>query len=143
MLSAVKQKLKAIDGQPFKLVNSALSLASVLEKPIKQSPALYVIPIADRPGKEQRTTGQLLQNVTTTFGVVIAVKSINNPTGSDAEDKLEEYRELIQNALFGWRPTSEHVPILLGGGDLVSMNKNGVWWLDKFTTSNYAEAKHG
>lgn len=143
MLSAIKSQLKAIDGKPFKYVYSALSLASVLDKPITQSPALYIISIADRPGKEQRTTGQLLQKVDVSFGVVIALRSVNNPTGEAANDELEQYRKHIKDALFGWQPTSEHIPILLGSGDLVSMNKNGIWWLDKFTTSIYVEAKHG
>ena len=146
MLTLIEQQIEAIrvDGKsPFRLVDSALSLSSVLSKPIKQSPVAYIVPVSERPGRNERTIGKAMQSLDITFGVVIAVSNINDPSGKRGNAVLESLRKNIRDALFGWSPTSNHQPILLGAGDLVSMDKNGIWWLDKFTTTTYEEATNG
>ena len=145
MLTDVEQRLDAIrvDGKSrFRLVDSALSLSSVLSKPINQSPVAYVVPVAERPGRNERTIGTAMQSLDITFGVVIALTNRNDPTGKRGNAVLQALRDEVRQALFGWSPNVEHHSILLGPGDLVSMDKNGIWWLDKFTTKTYKEANH-
>jgi len=41
----------------------------------------------------------------------------------------------VRNQLFGWQPDGAELPYLLGGGDIVKMEKDTIWWMDRYTTS--------
>ncbi|NRA56240.1 MAG: hypothetical protein HRU23_19025 [Gammaproteobacteria bacterium] len=146
MLSLIEQRLETIEVDAkrlFRLVDSALSLAAVLDDPINISPAAYVIPIAERPGTNTRTIGPALQQISITFGVIIAVKSFNDPKGKKGSQLLESLRSEIRQSLFGWSPDANHGAVELGPGDLVAMKNGGIWWLDRFTTTTYEESTNG
>lgn len=146
MLEQVEQRLEAIqvNNKPlFRYVDSALSLSTVLNNPINQSPAAFVVPVSDRPGKNAQDIGPALQKVSRTIGVVIALKSVNDPTGKRGSELLESTRESVRKALFGWSPSTAYSQFELGPSDMITMNNNGIWWLDKFVTDTYEEASNG
>lgn len=143
MLALVEQRIEAVklNGKPlFVEVQSALALSAVLKKSLLRSPVAYVVPIAERPGRNERTCGPALQSLDITFGVVIGLQSINDPTGKKGNALLESLRTELRNSLFGWTPASEYTPIALGPGDIVAMTDAGIWWLDKFTLTTHAQA---
>lgn len=123
----------------FKRVQTAINLREAIKQPIhKGGNVSFVVPVAERPNGNSRDQdiGQPLQEVVITFGVVMGLESINDPTGEKALIALEELRSANRDLLYGFKPT-HHSPILLAASDIVAFVPNGLWWIDRFTTNTW------
>ncbi|WP_416305212.1 hypothetical protein [Neptunicella sp. SCSIO 80796] len=135
MLIAVQTQIKPV----FNQVDSAVNIHTAIAQPINQPSVAYVVPLTERPAQNSRDmdVGQPLQEVNVGFGVVIGLQSINDPTGSKGMEALQQLRKELRKKLFGWSPAPDFNPITLGNGDLVGFAKNGLWWIDRFTTQTW------
>ena len=126
----------------FKRVEAAINLREVIKQPIHADNGAFVVPIAERPAGNSRDTdiGRPLQEINITFGVVIGLKSINDPTGEKGMAALEALRCSCRQKLYGYTPT-DHDRILLAASDLVAFAANGIWWLDRFTTTTWYQGE--
>jgi hypothetical protein len=122
----------------FKRVETAINLREAIKQPIHKGNIGFVVPVSERPAGNTRDidVGQPLQEVVITFGVVMGLQSINDPTGQNSLAALETLRDQNRALLYGYTPNN-HEPILLAASDIVAFVPNGLWWIDRFTTNTW------
>lgn len=135
VLTEIESRIES-EASDVDRVGTALSLAMALEQSARSSVEVFVCPLAERPGPNQRATGPVLQHVSDTIGVVFSVRALNDQDGARAANKLELARTSVRRALLGWCPPSASMHIELAPGDLVKMAPGQVWWLDRYTTEH-------
>ena len=140
MLDEIQARIQSITDSGIDDIGTALGMASVMNRKARQSLEVFVVRVAERPQGNRRTTGPAVQLVEDRIGVVFAVRCLNDPDSNKADLLLEDVRRKVRKNLFGWKPASAHIPLLLGPGDLIKMDKGQVWWMDQFVTSHYEEA---
>lgn len=117
-------------------VSGAAGLAQAATD-LKQPPAAYVLPIFERPGDSRTGTMTVSQQNTVRFAVVIAVKNLRDARGENAQMDLLVVREEIMTALHGWLPDPDFDPIEYGGGRLLQLTEQVLWWQDEFLTAHF------
>ena len=135
MLNLVQTRLK----QQFSHVQTAVNVRQAMAQSLVAEFQLYVVPLAERPKANERDTGKPLQETQLTFAVIIGLVSRNDSTGSKALQALETHRRTIRSLLYGWQPEGTAQPIELGPSDLLGLADNGIWWIDRFTTTTWYE----
>jgi hypothetical protein len=122
----------------FKRVETAINLREAIKQPIHGGNIAFVVPVLERPTNNTRDVdvGQPMQEVTITFGIVMGLQSINDPTGTKAVVELEKLRVATRALLYGFTPI-DHEPVLLAASDLVAFVPNGLWWIDRYTTNTW------
>lgn len=138
MIAEIKQRL-LVEGTPFAMVEGALGLAQVKDRP-PAMPAAYVIPIRDASSENQRMTGRMLQVTAADIGVVIIFENLAAPLGDPSVDELEALKDWVREQLIGFEADPfdplEHVE-----GELVKARSGVVWWQETFGTKLLQEAK--
>jgi len=127
-LDAQVSRLKSVDG--------AAGLASASAN-LKQSPAAFVVPLNDRASGNRTGTMVVHQNNTTRFAVIVAVQNLRDPRGDKARDDLRALRQDILNTLHGWVPGDAFNPVEYGGGRMLKLTNQVLWWQDEFLTSHF------
>ena len=135
LMSSVEARLQLRVPDEFKQVGSALSLAQVVTRAPQAGISVWPVMLSDRPSGDQRTAGPALQKSVITIGVIIAIRSVNDPRGDKGLVSLEGARKIVQEQLFGWTPDDALVPCLLAPGELIKMDNATIWWMDRYTTS--------
>lgn len=139
LLTDVKTRIEPC----FKNVSGAVNIREAIKQPLNLSDVAFVVPVSERPAGNSRDVdvGQPLQETLITFGVVIGIQSINDPTGEKGLIALEEKRKSLRNQLYGYAPL-DHEPILISNGDIVAFVPNGIWWIDRFTTVTWHQGQN-
>ena len=119
----------------LKRVAGSAELAAASED-LKQVPAAFVIPAAERPGASSTGTMLVSQQNTVRFGVVLAVSNLRDARGEKAQADLLTLRTAIMTALLGWQPNVEFDPLEYAGGRLLQLADQVLWWQDDFTTTH-------
>lgn len=119
----------------LKLVGGAADFASAAES-LKQSPAAFVLPNSERATGSNMGTLVVSQLNTVRFALVIAVQNLRDSRGEKAQADLRTLRNSIMTALHGWQPDADFDPIEFGGGRLLQLNDQVLWWQDEFVTAN-------
>jgi hypothetical protein len=132
LIQIIQQRLENTPG--IDRVGLALNLASAVERRPDRDVECFVFPVSERPTKDKRATGRVLQEVVITVGVVIAIRALNDAHQERSTDRLETARNTVRELLLGWTPEGTHVRLIMAGGDLVRMVSGGIYWLDKFET---------
>lgn len=127
-LGAHVSKLKSVSGA------AALAGAS---SDLKQTPSAFVVPMSDRASPNRTGTMVVQQNNTTRFAVILAVQNLRDARGHKAQDDLRTLRQDILTALHGWQPGEAFDPIEYGGGRMLQLNNQVLWWQDEFLTSHF------
>lgn len=144
MLSAIIQRLTDLqDGNGkavFTDVEDALALSSISQEPFRRGPKAYVIALDENPRPDTRGTGPALQQVLAGVGIVIVISKANCPSGEKMRDALEGLRQQVRASLFGWAPSAQHEPFVLGSGRLLTMQPGVVYWVDRFMTEYWEDA---
>lgn len=123
----------------LKTVAGAAEFAALKNPPPKErQPAAYVIPIADQAGTNKLVNG-VRQQVTTRFGVVLALGNLGDARGEAASKAIETTRAAVRAALLGWSPTADDDPIAFAQGRMIGLADGVVWWQDEFITGNSIE----
>lgn len=131
----VVQRIKTQAGF-IKRVSGAAEIAAASDD-LKQVPAAFVVPNSERPTGSSVGTSVVSQSNMVRFGVVMAVQNLRDPSGEKAQEDLLTVREAIMNALHGWQPSEDFDPIEFGGGRLLSLTDQVLWWQDDFLTSHF------
>jgi hypothetical protein len=100
-------------------------------------PAAFVVPLADPASPNTSATMLVSQRVVQQFGVIVAVSNVRDATGQQAVSDLFAVRNQIITALLGWVPAGAVAGMEFGGGKLVDMNDQVLWWQDDFNVDSY------
>jgi hypothetical protein len=100
---------------------------------LRQVPAAFVVPLTERPGDNSLLNG-VSQRVTCAFGVIIAVQNLRDVRGQMAQQGLREIRLAMLDAVLGWQPASDYNVCQFGGGRVLQMNDQVLWWQDDYYT---------
>ncbi len=123
-------------------IDTALQIAEVASKKPQRSVSLFLVPLGDRVTNQGRTTGPILDQVTTTFAVVFAIRHM----AGRAELKhatLDEWRKKVRDALNGWTPgLPTYTPLLRGNGQIVALRDHTLWWQDQYRTTFLEESAY-
>jgi hypothetical protein len=127
-----------VTGMAF--VGDAADLASIKREAMK-FPSAFVVPLAERGGANELSSGGVEQSRDPRIGVVYAVRNIKANKGAEALSDIELLRDAVDAVLFGWSPTTAHDPMLFANGKMLSMDNGVMFWQDEYTTS-YLRRKH-
>lgn len=119
----------------LKNVSGAAALAAA-SADLKQTPAAFVVPMSDRPTPNRTGTMAVQQNNTTRFAVILAVQNLRDARGQKAQDDLRTLRNNILTTLHGWQPADAFDPIEYGGGRMLQLTNQVLWWQDEFLTAH-------
>lgn len=121
---------------PFRLVDGAMELEALTDRPPAQSPALYVLPLSEQAGDNNRATA-VSQRVAIVFGTVIVLRRHGDAAGAAKLDEIQPLRLALRDALLGWAPDQHHDVVTFHSGRLADMGNGAVWWLDAWQTSTH------
>lgn len=138
MIAEIRAQL-LVDGTPFALVEGAVALAQVKDRPTAM-PAAFVIPLRDASSANQRATGGVLQATAADIGVVIIFENLGAPLGDPSVDELEALKNWVRAQLIGFE-IEDCDPIEHIEGELVKARSGVVWWQETFGTSILQEGK--
>jgi hypothetical protein len=130
IIARLKEQAPALAG-----VAGAAGLAQAASA-LKQTPSAYVLPNAERPGGSRTGTMVVSQQNTVRFAVIMAVKNLRDARGEKAQADLLDLREEIMTALHGWQPHEDFDPLEYGGGRLLQLTDQVLWWQDEFLTAH-------
>ncbi|MDE2388927.1 MAG: hypothetical protein KGN35_07595 [Betaproteobacteria bacterium] len=119
----------------LKLVGGAADLSAATDSVI-QKPAAFVLPNSERASASRTGTMLVSQENTVRFAVVIAVQNLRDKRGEQAQTDLVGLRNSIVAALHGWNPDADFNPIEYGGGKLLQLTDQVLWWQDEFLTAH-------
>lgn len=118
----------------LKRVAGAAEFAAAMPD-VKQLPSAYVIELANRVGPSGTGTLVVSQLNEIRFGVVLAVRNLSDTRGEAAKAALNTLRESVMTALLGWPPEPDYDPCEYGGGRLLQIDNQVLWWQDEYVTS--------
>ncbi len=104
------------------------------EPDLKLTPAAFVIELANRTAPSRTGTEVVSQVNEIRFGVVMAVQNLRDVRGDAAKATLNPLRESVMTALLGWVPEPEYDPCEYGGGRLVQIANQVLWWQEEYVT---------
>lgn len=119
----------------LKIVSGAADLAKATAD-LKQTPSAFVTELSDRASENRTGTMVVSQNNTARFAVIIATKNLRDFRGQHAKTDLRTVRIDIITALHGWQPDADFDPIEYGGGKLLKLSDQVLWWQNEFITSH-------
>lgn len=139
MLNELQLQLETLGS--LKRVEGAVELATVMKAGAAPNltPAAYVVPLRESPGRNTRVNGPPLQEITEWVAVVTVVKKANDRTGQGANAELQAIRDDIRQVLFGFCPMG-YTALELGPSGLLSFENGVLWWQDVFIANRYREA---
>ncbi|WP_421357806.1 phage tail terminator protein [Agrobacterium rosae] len=133
MIREIQLKLRNAPDTPFALVEGAISLAQIKDRP-EAMPAAYVLPVRDASSNNQRATGGVLQATAADIGVVFIFENLTGPLGDPANDELDALKRWVRRQLLGFEIDGcdplEHIE-----GELVKARSGVVWWQETFGTT--------
>lgn len=136
LLIPVVNQIKTIQTagkDEFRKVAGVANFAAARED-LKQPPAAYVLPLNDSAGANQLGGGAILQPVKERYGVALALSNLRDASGVAAQAELERLRRLVIDKLLGFVPGDGYEPCEYGGGTILLMTTDVLWWQLVFTT---------
>lgn len=125
--------LKGALNSDFKAFKGTLEFNAIKPTTIK-SPALYVMPIADK-AQSNKTISLVNQQITRSFAVFIVQHAPNDRTGFKKFASIEALRKKVRDQLLGWSPSPEYDPIEFSGGAVLPIDGQFVFWRDLYSTT--------
>jgi hypothetical protein len=125
--------IQAAGNDEFRKVATAANFAAARDD-LKNPPAAYVVPMADRAGANSLGGGAILQPVREQFGVALGVSNLRDASGVAAQAEFERLRRLVIDKLLGFVPGEGYEPCEYGGGSLLLLSPDVLWWQLTFTT---------
>lgn len=117
----------------FTTVGDSVALTELSSKLIRGQSSVWVGELSSLAGQNTRDIGTPVQFEDQVFGVVIGVKSVNDPLGSNAKQTLTGKRLAVRQQLFGWQPDG-YDPFLLAGAELLTFAAGALFWVERFRT---------
>lgn len=135
MIEATIERIRQLVPE-LRLVGRAAEFQAAAENNPGVTPAVFVIQMTERP-TPPATAGLLLQEISTSIGLIFVVKNLADTKGAAALADLEALRQKVRYAIYGWAPSEQHAPLWRGVGNLLAFRDGHVWWQDVFNTSYY------
>lgn len=124
-------------------------------KPVQEAAALpvpcaFVIPLDDRP-EPPKALNAVGQEMTDSFGVIVALDNRADEKGQSAFDGVHAVRAEIWRALLGWVPgpvntvnrATDYNGIFYEGGSLLAMDRARLWYQFEFGAQMWIGASDG
>lgn len=124
-------------------------------KPVQEAAALpvpcaFVIPLDDRP-EPPKALNAVGQEMTDSFGVIVALDNRADEKGQSAFDGVHAIRAEIWRALLGWvpgpvntvNPATDYNGIFYEGGSLLAMDRARLWYQFEFGAQMWIGASDG
>lgn len=118
----------------LKRVAESMDIPSAADDLKAVAPAAYVLPLQD-PAGPNALANAVSQQVTARFGVLLAVRNFRDPRGEAARSELTPLRSSVADALLNWQPGADYTPCEYGGGRLLQLTDQVLWWIDEYRTS--------
>lgn len=136
----LSQIISRLDTQvaALKQVGGAAELGAV-GNGVVVTPAAFVVLLAERASGNAVENG-VEQRIEVRFGVIYAVRNVQDARGAAAQGELQTLREAGFTALLGWQPEAGYDPALCHAGRLLKLENLVLWWQDEFTTAFYRRA---
>lgn len=131
VISQIIEKLNATAA--FTRVADSVALSELSAKLIHGQSAAWVGELSSVPGQNNRDIGEPIQFEQQVYGVVIGVRSVNDPLGSRAKLTLQTKRLAVRQQLFGWSPEG-YDAFLLAGAELLTFSEGALFWVERFQT---------
>ena len=146
MYTAIEQRLKqatSANGQKlFVQLESVLDFSELKGKAIPKARCGYLVPISQKPKVMVNDLAGSVHDIEETFGIFIGLQSINDPKLKKANALIHNFIGDLRRELLGFSPKAGYQPLVLAGSNLSSIADNGVWWLERFTTTYYLESTY-
>lgn len=94
-------------------------------------PCAFVIPLDDNP-QESRSLNDVVQPMTDSFAVIIAVSNTVDEKGQGGASSIDAMRAELWAALLGWQPDVRYNGITYEGGSLLSLDRARLWYQFEF-----------
>jgi len=144
MYELLRERVKSItiDGKysRFSGVKSVLSVVTLKDKNINKPLETYIVPFNDTPKNLVNDSEGSVEELTSEFGVMFGIQSINDPTGEKGNELLEQALNALRKSLLGYKPGEKQTACTLGKSGLLAMASNGIWWMHRFKTTQIVES---
>jgi len=134
--SVLIAKIKA-DCPLLELVGGSPDFSTAESTLKTKMPAAFVVPLAAQASPNTSATMLVSQKITQQFGVILAVKNLRDATGEKAIADLYTLRQQLLSKLVGWIPPGGVSGMEFGGGRVLDMNDQVLWWQDDFNLDTY------
>lgn len=133
----IEARIKSeVDG--LRAVAGAADMQSVLQGRVSP-PAAYVFRLRNAAGPNTLANA-VDQRVNEQYAVVVVTRNVGDSRGGDSSDANEAICDDIGDALLGWEPAADAEPMEYGGGRLVSLQDQFLFWQETYTTARYRRA---
>lgn len=136
--SDLESRIQAIreDGQPvFRQVLTAVDQEAILNNGLVRHDAAFIVPMQESAPEGFLHTLTASQEVEMQFGVVIAVRALNDRLGRNVNERLQRIYKAVRRNLIGWEPPGTSEPIAFISGETILFGQGGAFWMDTYTTS--------
>lgn len=109
-----------------------------------QTPAAYVVVLREDPQADQRITDlSALQRVVYHLAIITVVRVANDRQGERTNAVMDQVRQGIRDALYGWVPPGFEAPLVRGPSVLFDFEGGAHWHQDEFITERYEVPSNG
>ena len=144
MYSAIEQRLMAAKNSQgdklFLQFESLLDFSDIKGKNIPKQRCGYLVPIKQTPTVMANDLAGSVHQIQETFGIFIGLQSINDPKMKKANALIHNFISDLRHELLGFSPKAGYQPLTLAGSNLSAISNNGIWWLERFSTTYYLES---
>lgn len=139
--TAIKTRLKEALKDDLRKVAGGLEFAAITQK-TAQNPSGFVFTVRES-GRGQELIGAVRQTIKSEVAVVLAVRAIDNPTGEEVLDSVNNLRLKVRRALVGYSPIAGWSALSFVRGQLLDLEAGWAFWQDTFETEGLMEVDHG
>ena len=135
--TAIKTRLKEALKDDLRAVAGGLEFASITQK-TAQNPSGFVFTVRES-GRGQELIGAVRQTIKSEVAVVLAVRALDDPTGEEALDSVNNLRLKVRRVLIGFSPIEGWSALSFVRGQLLDLEAGWAFWQDVFETEGLME----
>lgn len=107
-----------------------------------RAPCAFVIPLDDAPESNGSKVG-VRQQISESFGVVVAVSNEADEKGQAAVDQIHDLRSELWAALLNWPPADGYDGLDYQSGALIDLDRHRLWWQFEFGARTEIDSSDG
>jgi hypothetical protein len=146
MYAVLEKRLQqASNSQNQKLFlqfESLLDFSDLKGKNIPKKSCGYLVPISQKPTVLLNDLAGSVHEITETFGIIIGLQSLNDSKKKKANALIHNFINDLRRELLGFSPEVDYQPITMAGSNLFTIADNGIWWLERFSTTYTLESTY-
>lgn len=134
MISLIVDRLKT-QAPTLPFVAMAEDLDAIFKGTAPVNGATHVVPYREKAGANKVGMGGFMQVVSFQFLVAFVLRRHNDPKGGLRAAQFDDIKTAIQDALAGWEPTDDSIPIELVGGEGTPIDNNVTIYVQTYETT--------